>query len=131
MPSTLPDSRPSTRLNSLDAIELKPAKASLAVNDDQRQMTAVVRDALQVHYGKLDVAAREMGGMDPGQLTRELQTGKFKFERLQLLDDAGKAAVANALQAAFGRPADPRTIVRHELREIRQRIDRVEALIAS
>ncbi len=60
--------------------------------------------------------------MDQGQLTRELQTGDFKFEKLDRLDDAGKAYVADALHRACG-DVDPKAEARRLIREARQRLD--------
>lgn len=93
-------------------------------------MTAVVKEALLEHYGKLEVAALLMRKMDPSQLSRELRDGTFKFDRLDALDADGKAAVTNALSAAFGKPEDPLTRVRRLLREAKQKLVEAELAVA-
>jgi hypothetical protein len=94
------------------------------------RMTAVVKEALIEHYGKLEVAALLMRKMDPSQLSRELRDGTFKFDRLDALDADGKAAVTNALSSVFGKPDDPLTRVRRLIREAKQKLADAEAAVA-
>lgn len=123
----------SAPVKSLDSICLNPAKASLPVNRGQRAMTAVVKDALLRHFGSLKAAAISMSNMDEGQLSRELESGKFKFERLDVCEDAAKAAVTAALYDAFGQ-TDPRSQIRRDFADLENRLrelrERTEALIA-
>lgn len=92
-------------------------------------MTAVIKDALIRHYGKLEVAARLMGGMDKSQLSRDLGNGHFRFERLELLDDEGKAAVSKALFEAFT-SRDPKVRAAQLIREVRRTLDELEDVIS-
>lgn len=105
-----------------------PAVAMPAGPASSIPMTAVVKEALLDHYGKLEVAARAMRNMDPSQLSRELKTGDFKFDRLDALDADGKSAVTGALHGAFTQPDDPKAQLRREIRELRAKADSVAAL---
>lgn len=129
MPNTLAERSRSMPLKSLDDVELRPAKAGLTGQARSIALTTVVKDALQRHYGSLKAAAISMGQMDQGQLTRELETGKFRFERLELCDDEAKAFIAGALYEAFGQLTDPRARGRHLVREMRQRLEEFEQLL--
>jgi hypothetical protein len=92
-------------------------------------MTAVVKDALLRHYGSFKAAAISMGDMDQGQLARELESGKFKLERLELCDDDAKAFVCRALDEAFSR-SDPRKRVQRLIREARRTLDELAEAVA-
>lgn len=83
-------------------------------------MTAVVKEALLRHYGSLKAAAISLR-MDQGQLTRELQSGDFKFGKLER-DQEAKAFVADALYEAFGQDT-PKTRVLRLIREGRRVLD--------
>jgi len=82
-------------------------------------MTMIVKDALLRHYGSFKAAAYAMGEMDQSQLTRDLDDGKFKFERLELCDLPAKAAVCRALAEAFGN-TDPKARRDRLIRNVRQ-----------
>ena len=88
-------------------------------------MTAVVKDALLRHYGSFKAAAISMGDMDQGQLARDLDSGKFKFERLEHCDDDAKAAISRALFAAFAE-TDPKARRRRLWRNLRRAIEDLE-----
>lgn len=90
-------------------------------------MTMVVKDALLRHYGSFKAAAISMGEMDQGQLTRDLDSGKFKFERLELCDLEAKAAVCRALAEHFGN-TDPRARVKRLIRKIRRDLEELDEL---
>jgi len=94
----------------------------------QRQsiaMTMIVKDALLRHYGSFKAAAYYMGQMDQGQLCRDLDSGKFKFERLELCDLAAKAAVVRALAEAFGN-SDPKARRRAAIRNLRRAVEELD-----
>jgi len=93
------------------------------------EMTRVVKDALQRHYGAMKVAALAME-IDQAQLTRELDNGKFKFERLELLDAEGRAAVVTALHEAYAAPASPRARMARLTLEIAERLNELATLAA-
>ena len=97
------------------------AKADLDRQSASMPLSGVVKDALIRHYGSLEAAAITFG-MDQGQLTRELQTGDFKLKRLAD-DPVALAAVANAMQDAYGTLVTPKVRAQQGLREIRQRVD--------
>jgi hypothetical protein len=118
---------PPMEIHSLDHGRTGPASGGPAPSIS---MTTVVKEALLEHYGKLEVAAVVMRKMDPSQLSRELRDGTFKFERLDALDVEGKAAVTNALSAAFGKPEDPLTRVRRLIREAKQKLAEAESAVA-
>jgi hypothetical protein len=90
-------------------------------------MTQIVKDALLRHYGTLKAAAITMGDMDQAQLTRDLDSGKFKFERLELCDLAAKAAVCRALDEHFGN-AGPKARVKQLIRKIRRDLEELDEL---
>jgi len=92
-------------------------------------MTMIVKDALLRHYGSFKAAAYHMGQMDQGQLTRDLDSGKFKFERLELCDLAAKAAVCRALAEHFGH-TDPKARIQRLLRELRRAVEEVAEAVA-
>ncbi len=130
MPRTMHDGDRSERVNSLDDVRPKAARAALPVNRSQRAMTAVVKDALVGHYGSFKAAAYAMGEMDEGQLSRELENGKFKFERLDLCDDDAKQAVTKALHDAYG-STDPQARVRRLIRTLRAGLDELDEAISA
>jgi len=92
-------------------------------------MSMIVKDALLRHYGSFKAAAYFMGEMDQGQLTRDLDSGKFKFERLELCDLAAKASVCRALAEAFGN-TDPKARVHRLIRQIRRDLDELAEAVA-
>ncbi len=92
-------------------------------------MTMIVKDALLRHYGSFKAAAYYMGEMDQGQLTRDLDSGKFKFERLELCDLDAKAAVCRALNEHFGN-TDPKARVQRLLRQVRRDLDELADAVA-
>jgi hypothetical protein len=121
---------PPTEVNRVDAIERHQPAVDAACQAQSIALTAVVKDALLRHYGSFKAAAISMGEMDQGQLTRDLDTGKFKLERLELCDDQAKAFISAALYEAFGN-ADPKARVLRLIREGRRILDELSEVIAS
>lgn len=80
----------------------------------------IVKQALIDHYGSLKAAAITLR-MDLGQLSRELQTGDFKFKRLDLDPDA-RRDVLSALYEAV-RDDDPKVKQQRALRQARRALD--------
>jgi len=117
----------STPRNTLDSVRPQMARAEIAGLSSSIPMTEIVKDALIRHYGSLKSAAITLG-MDQGQLTRELQSGDFKFKKLDL-DPAAKAFVADALSEAY-RHTDPRARVRRLIREARTKLDELAEELA-
>jgi hypothetical protein len=109
----------------------EPAAAAAGYGGQARSiaMSMVVKDALLRHYGSFKAAAISMGEMDQGQLTRDLDSGKFKFERLELCDVAAKAYVCRALAEAFGN-TDPKARVQRLLRELHRALDELAEAVA-
>jgi hypothetical protein len=92
-------------------------------------MSMIVKDALLRHYGSFKAAAISMGNMDQGQLTRDLDSGKFKFERLELCDLDAKASVCRALAEAFGNH-DPKARRDRLIRNARRALDELAEDVA-
>ena len=109
----------------LDVGRPRMAKAVLSSPLARLAWSAVLKDALDRHYGSLKAAAYAMGEYDPSQLSRDLDTGKFKQARLELCDDQAKAAIALALYRAFGE-SSPAARRRRLLRTLRRAIDELE-----
>ena len=102
-------------------------KADLDSPPQSTAVTTVVKDLLIRHYGKLEVAARLMGNMDKSQLSRDLGTGHFRMERLEMLADASfYAALGRELLERFGPLATPKARARQKVREIKSALDEVE-----
>lgn len=120
MSSRLPSALPPMEVNTLDAIELRPAKAGLGSQDRSIALCSVVRDTLIRHCGSLKAAAISMGQMDQGQLTRDLDSGKFKLERLEMLDDAAHfyTALGKELLERYGPLSTPKARGLQKVREI-------------
>jgi hypothetical protein len=127
MPRILPPAAPSSQDKSLDRAAPPRPAAGFAGQPRSIAMTMIVKDALLRHYGSFKAAAAAMGAMDQGQLTRDLDSGKFKFERLELCDLPAKAAVSKALAEAFGN-TDPRAERRRLIRQIRRDLDALDEL---
>lgn len=123
---SLQASLPPMALNSIDDGGHALARGAAVSQSKSITLTAVVKDALIRHYGSLKCAAISLA-IDQGQLTRDLQTGDFKFNKLER-DDAAKAFVAHALADAYGR--DPHAEMRRLIREVRSRIDELAERIA-
>lgn len=117
------------RSTAIDAAEQRAAVPGFGGQVQSIAMTMIVKDALLRHYGSFKAAAYYMGEMDQGQLTRDLDSGKFKFERLELCDLAAKAAVCKALNEHFGN-TDPKARLRRLIRAVRHAVDELEEAVA-
>jgi hypothetical protein len=114
---------------SLDGVRPIMAKAVHRGPSSRLVWSAVVKDALIRHFGKLEAAAITMGNYDPSQLSRDLSTGKFKFERLELCDAEAQAFIAAALFEAFGY-GDPKLRIQRLIREGRRILDELAEAVA-
>ena len=83
----------------------------------------VVKDALIRHFGSLKAAGIALQ-YDLGQLSRDLQSGDFKFRRLEghADSDAIKRLITQGMLLNHG-PDDPKTRRRRVIRDLRARID--------
>jgi hypothetical protein len=117
----------STPRNSIDGVRPQMVKADLDRQSLSIAMTTVVKDALIRHYGSLKAAAISLR-MDQGQLSRELDSGDFKFKRLDGDSDA-KAFIACALHEAYGR-VDPKARALRLIREGRRLLDELAEVVA-
>lgn len=124
---SIPQTSRAAQVNSLDDVRPVPAKAGLTRQAVSIALTAVVKDALQRHYGSLKAAAISLG-IDPGQLTRELTSGAFKFERLERADAEAQAFVVRCLHEAFA-DADPKAQARRLIREGRRVLDELAEVV--
>lgn len=127
MPTTLRTVSVSLPVNSIDDLKPRMAKAKLHTQSAAIPLTAVVKEALIRHHGSLKAAAIMMQ-IDPGQLTRDLQTGDFKLKKLDG-DLEAIVAIAHALYDAFGQLDSPAARVRRVLREIHERLAEVEQYV--
>lgn len=130
MDSTVATARQSDPVRSLDQIRPRMAKAVHRGPSTGSAWSAVVKDALLRHYGSLKAAAIEMGDMDASQLTRDLDTGKFRSERLEMCDAAAKAFIAAALFEAFG-AGSPQARIQRLIREGRRILDELAEAVNS
>jgi hypothetical protein len=110
---------------------LAPVPVSVQVPPSDRiglRLSAVVKDALLRHYGSVKAAAISLA-IDPSLLIRELETGKFRLERLEGCDLEAKAYVCRALAEAFS-DANPQARVRRLIRESRRILDELAEAVA-
>jgi hypothetical protein len=110
---------------------MPPASPSVLVASSDRigpRLAAVVKDALLRHYGSVKAAAISLD-VDASLLMRELETGRFRLERLEGCDPAAKAFVCRALHDAFG-DADPQARVQRLIRESRRILDELAEAVA-
>lgn len=98
------------------------AKAVQSGPVDGHRWTIALEQALVQHYGSLKAAAISLGNYDQAQFRRDLDTGKFRFERLEYADDEARAAIAAAMFVEFG-AGDPSLLKRRLIRTIRQLLD--------
>jgi hypothetical protein len=127
MAPIVPPRVPPTEVKRIDAPESRSTTTGYGGQPQSIAMSMIVKDALLRHYGSFKAAAYYMGEMDQGQLTRDLDSGKFKFERLELCDLAAKASVCRALAEAFGN-TDPKAQRRRLMRKIRRDLDALDEL---
>jgi len=120
---------PPMAVKGTDAAEPRAASAGYGGQPQSIAMSLVVKDALLRHYGSFKAAAFYMGEMDQGQLCRDLDSGKFKFERLELCDLAGKASIVRALHEYFGN-ADPKARRDRLIRNVRRALDELAEDVA-
>ncbi len=114
-------------VRSLDSIRPTQAKAVLSSDHIGLTVVDVTIDALLTHYGGVKQMAYALGegakqpALDPSLMSREFREGKFG--RLRHCDEMANAAVAVAMEKAFGKLTTPEARARQTVREIRQRLD--------
>lgn len=114
---------------SMDVGRPRMAKAVLRGPSEGRAWTAATKDALIRYYGSLKAAAIEMGKCDPSQLSRDLDNGKFKSERLDLCDEDAQAFISTSVADTLaGR--DPKSRVRRLIQEGRRILDELAEAVA-
>jgi len=120
----------STPVKTIDDVRTRQLQYGEVSQSASIRLTDVVKGALEQHYGSLKCAALSMKPpMDLGQLSRELKTGDFKFEKLERLDAEGQAFIVKALHDATG-DGDPKAQARRLIREARQRLDALAEVVA-
>ena len=120
----------STPVKTIDDVRTRQLQYGEVSQSSSIRLTDVVKGALEQHYGSLKCAALSMKPpMDLGQLSRELKTGDFKFEKLERLDAEGQAFIVKALHDATG-DGDPKVQARRLIREARQRLDELAEVVA-
>jgi len=95
-----------------------------------RAWSRAVKDALIRHFGTLKAAAITMGNIDASQLSRDLDTGKFKSERLDLLTPEDNAVISTAVDDALA-DRDPKARVRRLIREGRRILDELAEAVGA
>lgn len=127
MGASLPNTAESTRTNSLDSVRPKPAKADLRnqsastpVNDSQSTLTGIVSAVIRT-TGSQKAAALEMG-IDPAQLTRQLQSGNLTIGRLEALGPQVLAEIGKELVEQFSPLSDPKDHARRAIQIIEQQL---------
>lgn len=121
----------STPVPTLDVGRPHMAKAVLSSPLEGRAWSRATKAALIRHFGTLKAAAITMGNIDASQLSRDLDTGKFKSERLDLLTPEDNAVISTAVADALA-DRDPKARVRRLIREGRRILDELaEALEAA
>lgn len=122
----MPKAELSREINSLDSLRPSPAKAGLRestpinpVNGGQRPVTEIVSGVIRV--GSQKAAAIDMG-IDPAQLTRQLQSGHLTIARLDALGPDTLARIGKELVEKFGPLSDPKD-------RARQTCDQIQALV--
>lgn len=96
----------------------------------ERAWSRATKDALIRYYGSLKAAAIAMGNYDSSQLSRDLDTGKFRSERLDLCDEEAKAYVSQTVAQTLA-SRDPKARVRRLIAESRRLLDELADAIAS
>lgn len=124
---SLPTPVPAQTVQQMDADGPRATTTGFGGQAQSIAMTMIVKDALLRHYGSFKAAAYYMGEMDQAQLTRDLDSGKFKFERLELCDLPAKAAVCRALDEHFGNTG-PKARVKQLIRKIRRDLEELDEL---
>lgn len=110
-------------VKTLDDVRTRQLRAGEVSQSESIRLTEVVKGALERHYGSLKCAALTMKPpMDQGQLSRELQSGRFNLEKLERLDAEGQAFIATAMHEALG-ASDPKAAARRILRDVRRQLD--------
>jgi hypothetical protein len=94
-----------------------------------RAWSAAIKHALIRHYGSLKAAAFALGQIDPSQLSRDLDDGKFKLERLDCCDETAQAAISAIVADALA-ARDPKARVRWLIRESRRLLDELAEAVA-
>lgn len=131
MARSIDPSSESALVPSLDVGRPRMAKAVLSSPSAGRAWSRATKAALIRHFGTLKAAAITMGNIDASQLSRDLDTGKFKSERLDLLDAEANAFISTAVADALA-DRDPKARVRRLIREGRRILDELaEALEAA
>ncbi len=121
MATTMNHAAQSVPVRSLDTIRPTPAKAVLSSDPIGLTVIDVTTEAVLAHYGGVKQAAYALGHVDPSLMMREFKDGKFG--RLRLCDEHATAAIAVAMDKAFGKLTTPEARARQMVREIRQRLD--------
>jgi hypothetical protein len=106
------------------------AKAVLPSPSAGRAWSTATKDALIRRFGTLKAAAISMGNIDASQLSRDLDTGKFKSERLDLLQPDDNAFISTAVADTLA-DRDPKARVRRLIRQVRRDIDELAEAVAA
>ena len=119
---------PPMELSTRDGHRSASATVSSPCQSSSIALIDVVKDALIRHFGSLKAAGIELK-YDLGQLSRDLQSGDFKFRRLEghKDSDAIKRLITQGMLLTHG-PDDPKTRRRRVIRDLRQRLDELDEI---
>lgn len=111
----------------LDSLRPAPAKAVLAVNDGQSEFRPLITEAIR-RVSSQKAAAIDMG-IDPAQLTRQLQNGHLTVERLEKLGPEYAAEFGRLLLEQYGPLSTPQARAKAAIREVRRLIDELDQVL--
>lgn len=123
----VPQLYPSTPSQMLDSLRPAPAKAVLAVNDGQSEFRPLITEAIR-RVSSQKAAAIDMG-IDPAQLTRQLQNGHLTVERLEKLGPEYAAEFGRLLLEQYGPLSTPQARAKAAIREVRRLIDELDQVL--
>lgn len=124
MANTMAQPQQSTRNQSLDSVRPAQAKADLRVNDSQSTLRPLIAEAIR-RVSSQKAAATDMG-IDPAQLTRQLQSGHLTVERLEALGPQYAAELGRLLLEQYGALATPQSRLRQKARDLREIANEIE-----
>lgn len=103
-------------INSLDSVRPEPAKANLTVNGGQSPLRSLTAEAIR-RTGSQKEAAFE-AGVDPAQLTRQLQTGHLTLERLERMGPSRLAELGRLMVETYAPLETPQARIREKAGEL-------------
>ncbi len=120
---TLPAGAP--QANALDSLGLDSVKATLRIPS----FRAAMKNAITTYYGSLKAAAITFQ-VDASQLLREWDRGNFlRYD--EHADAEAKSFVSRYVDEALGKGQDPKLRAKALIRDLRARLDELDACVES